>query len=116
MENHASGSVIMVTGSFDLPSDFDLDIEMLLQNKQFEQDLIDNFTKKMYTIKNDAPKPLWSYCSVKMQLVRVWPQSEVFVLDEELFSSCDESDSIDCLIGQNLFKIPKKYIATGDWN
>ena len=118
MENHISGSLKLSSGSFDYDDEYDLDTELqhLMASEQFEDDLINSFTVNMYTVVNEAPRPLWVYCSITHRLVRIWPSTEVVVLNEQGFRMSKKDDNIDCLVGQNLIKIPKKYINSGEWN
>ena len=100
MENILSGSVI----TFDVLEDKDIDesLEMLMGDEQFEQDLINSFNSKMYTINSKAPNPMWSFCSVSMKMICLYPQTEVTVLDETGFDRSAKSSLIECLIGINL--------------
>ena len=117
MQENLSGSLDVISGSFSCIDDFiDEDISMLMQSKQFEDDLINSFTINMYSINNNAPKPLWTYCAISHQIVKVWPNTEVVVLDEERVKILKKEDKIECLAGQNLIRLPKKYVDMGEWN
>ena len=113
MENIMSGSV-----SIEKLSDEDIEesLDMLMRDEQFEQDLINSFNDKMYFVKNTAPNPIWAFCSLTMKLIRVIPSTELLPVDSYSFEYEKDSQLIECLSGQNLIKIPKKYIETGEWH
>ena len=110
----------IVSGSYPLEmvcdEDIDESLEMLMEDAQFEQDLINSFNDKMYVIKDNAPNPIWTLCSITMQMVRILPQTEVIPVDELRFHYINEDNLIECLAGTNLIKIPKKYVQRGEWH
>ncbi len=95
MENIMSGSI----STFEKLTDEDIDesLEMLMGDAQFEQDLINSFNTQMYVINEKAPNPMWSFCSVSMKMISLYPKTEVTVLDESLFYSASKSTLIECL-------------------
>jgi hypothetical protein len=117
MENHSSGSLDILSEDIDYEEDeIDVDLEMLMQSRQFEEDLINSFTFNMYSVKSSAPSPLWVYCSITHNIIRIWPKTALVVIDENKFKLARLDESIECLIGQNLIQIPKKLIDMGDWH
>jgi hypothetical protein len=110
----------IVSGSVDLQvmSDEKIEesLELLMQDNQFEQDLINSFNDQMYVIKSNAPNPIWTLCSITMRMVRVLPMTEVIPVDEWGFEWQKEDSLIECLVGTNLIKIPKKYVQQGEWH
>jgi hypothetical protein len=113
MEMMMSGSVAMQTLS---EEDIDESLELLMGDDQFEQDLINSFNDKMYVIKDIAPNPLWTLCSISMRMVKVLPRTEIVPLDEFGFSYVGDDSLIECLVGSSLIKIPKKYVQQGEWH
>jgi hypothetical protein len=113
MEKITSGSM-----NIQLLEDEEIDdsLDMLMQDAQFEQDLINSFNDQMYIIKDTAPNPIWTLCSITMRMVRILPQTEVMPIDESSFSYEKENSLIECLVGTNLIKIPKKYVQQGEWH
>jgi hypothetical protein len=112
MENIMSGSISLET----FEEDIEESLEMLMQDAQFEQDLINTFNERMYVIKNDAPNPIWTLCSITMRMIRILPQTEVIPIDEWNFQYQKDESLIECLVGTNLIKIPKKYVHWGEWH
>jgi hypothetical protein len=92
------------------------DLELLMQDSQFEQDLINSFNDQMYIIKDSAPNPIWTLCSITMRMIRILPRTEVIPIDEFNFSYEKDNNLIECLVGTNLIKIPKKYVQQGEWH
>jgi hypothetical protein len=113
MENFMTGSV-----NLELEEDDNLDesLELLMQDEQFEQDLINSFNDQMYIIKNSAPNPIWTLCSITMRMVRILPMTEVIPIDAIDFKYAKEDNLIECLFGTNLVKIPKRYVQEGEWH
>jgi len=91
-------------------------LELLMEDNQFEQDLINSFNDQMYVIKSNAPNPIWTLCSITMRMVRVLPMTEVIPIDEWSFEYQKDDSLIECLVGTNLIKIPKKYVEQGEWH
>ena len=114
MENIMSGSNI----TFNILEDEGIDesLEILMRDAQFEQDLINSFNSKMYIINNNAPNPMWTFCSVSMKMICIHPNTELTVLDEANFVNANKSSFIECLVGINLVKLPKEYINAGGWH
>jgi hypothetical protein len=96
--------------------EMDESLEILMQDEQFEQDLINSFNDQMYVIKSNAPNPIWTLCSITMRMVRVLPMTEVIPVDEWGFDYQKDDSLIECLVGTNLIKIPKKYVEQGEWH
>ena len=92
------------------------DLELLMQDSQFEQDLINSFNDQMYIIKDSAPNPIWALCSITMRMIRILPRTEVIPIDEFNFSYEKDNNLIECLVGTNLIKLPKKYVQQGEWH
>jgi hypothetical protein len=113
MEKILSGSLGIESMTIE---DIEDGLELLMKDEQFEQDLINSFNDKMYFIKQNAPNPIWTLCSITMKMVRLLPSSEVIPIDEYSFPYEKDGNLIECLVGQNLIKIPKKYIASGEWH
>ena len=113
MENILSGSLPLQMLS---EEEIDESLEILMEDAQFEQDLINSFNDKMYVIKNNAPNPIWTLCSITMQMVRILPQTEVIPIDEFGYHYVSDENLIECLVGTNLIKIPKKYVHRGEWH
>ena len=113
MENIVSGSVSLQLIDED---EIDESLEMLMEDPLFEQDLINSFNDKMYIISKNAPNPIWTLCSITMQMVRLLPNSEVIPVDELSFHWVGDDNLIECLAGTNLIKIPKKYVQRGEWH
>ena len=113
MEKIVSGSL-----SVQIVDDEELEegLEILMQDAQFEQDLINSFNDQMYVIKSSAPNPIWTLCSITMRMVRILPMTEVIPVDEWNFSHQKDDNLIECLVGTNLIKIPKKYVEQGEWH
>ena len=114
MENIMSGSVSNIDTLTE--EEIDESLEMLMSDEQFEQDLINSFNTQMYVINDNAPNPIWSFCSVSMKMILLYPKSEVTVLDELGFKHASKSSLIECLVGINLVKLPKEYINSGGWH
>ena len=114
MENMMSGSIKVIDTLTD--EEIDESLEMLMSDGQFEQDLIDSFNSQMYVISDKAPNPIWSFCSVSMKMISLYPKSEVTVLDEVAFCQASNSSLIECLVGINLVKLPKELINPGEWH
>jgi hypothetical protein len=112
MENIMSGSVSLAS----YEDEIDESLEMLMDDAQFEQDLINSFNEQMYVIKSDAPNPIWTLCSITMRMIRVLPHTEITPVDEWNFHYQKEESLIECLVGTNLIKIPKKYVQWGEWH
>lgn len=91
-------------------------LDILMQDDQFEQDLINSFNNQMYIIKGTAPNPIWTLCSITMKMVRILPRTEVIPVDEWSFSYQKDDNLIECLVGTNLVKLPKKYVKQGEWH
>ena len=110
----------VISGSIDLQKledeDIDDSLDLLMQDIQFEQDLINSFNNQMYVIKESAPNPIWTLCSITMRMVRILPKTEVIPVDEFNFPYEKENNLIECLVGTNLIKIPKKYVMQGEWH
>ncbi len=110
----------ITSGSIDIKALSDEEIEdsldILMQDDQFEQDLINSFNDQMYIIKGTAPNPIWTLCSITMKMVRILPKTEVIPIDEWSFSYQKDENLIECLSGTNLVKIPKKYVQQGEWH
>ena len=70
----------------------------------------------MYIIKDSAPNPIWTLCSITMRMIRILPRTEVIPIDEFNFSYEKDNNLIECLVGTNLIKIPKKYVQQGEWH
>jgi len=113
MEKIVSGSVAIQSNC---DEELEESLEILMQDAQFEQDLINSFNDKMYTIKNSAPNPIWTLCSITMRMVRILPRTEVIPIDEWGFDYQKDNNLIECLVGTNLIKIPKKYLQQGEWH
>jgi hypothetical protein len=113
MDNILSGSISLKDIS---EEEIEESLEILMKDIQFEQDLINSFNNKMYTIKSNAPNPIWTLCSITMRMVRILPQTEVIPVDEFSFSYEKDYTLIECLVGTNLIKIPKKFIHSGEWH
>jgi len=118
MENIMSGSFTIDEELLEPLSDEEIDesLEILMQDDQFEQDLINSFNTKMYTINDKSPNPMWSYCSVSMRMICLYPRTELTVLNEIEFNRSSKNSLIECLVGINLVKIPKNFIDEGDWH
>ncbi len=114
MENIMSGSVSEIDTLTD--EEIDESLEMLMGDEQFEQDLINSFNTQMYVINDKAPNPIWSFCSVSMKMISLYPKTEVTVLDELDFYRASKSSLIECLVGINLVKLPKEFINAGEWH
>lgn len=91
-------------------------LDILMQDDQFEQDLINSFNDQMYIIKETAPNPIWTLCSITMKMVRILPRTEIIPIDEWSFPYQKDENLIECLSGTNLVKIPKKYVQQGEWH
>ena len=91
-------------------------LDILMQDDQFEQDLINSFNNQMYIIKETAPNPIWTLCSITMKMVRILPSTEITPIDEWSFPYQKDDNLIECLSGTNLVKIPKKYVQQGEWH
>ena len=113
MENIMSGSVSV---QIITEEEIEEGLEILMQDDQFEQDLINSFNNQMYVIKDNAPNPIWTLCSVTMRMIKVLPKSEVVPLDEWGFLYSSDENLIECLVGTSLIKLPKKYITSGEWH
>ena len=113
MENILSGSAPLEMLN---EEEIDESLEILMEDAQFEQDLINSFNNKMYVIKDNAPNPIWTLCSITMQMVRILPQTEVIPVDELNFHYVEEDSLVEFLAGTNLIKIPKKYVHSGEWH
>ena len=113
MEKIVSGSAILHTLS---EEEVDESLEILMQDEQSEQDLINSFNDQMYIVKSSAPNPIWTLCSITMRMVRILPMTEVIPVDEWNFSHQKDENLIECLVGTNLIKIPKKYVEQGEWH
>jgi hypothetical protein len=113
MEKIVSGSVVIHAMS---EKEIEEGLEILMQDDQFEQDLINSFNDQMYVIKSNAPNPIWTLCSITMRMVRILPMTEVIPVDEWGFEHEQDSSLIECLVGTNLIKIPKKYVQQGEWH
>ncbi len=113
MENILSGSI-----SVQVLTDEEVEegLEILMQDEQFEQDLINSFNDQMYVVKGNAPNPIWTLCSVSMRMIKVLPKSEIVPLDEWSFTYASDDHLIECLVGTSLIKLPKKYIQSGEWH
>ena len=112
MENIMSGSVALAT----YEEEIDETLETLMEDAQFEQDLINSFNEQMYVIKCDAPNPIWTLCSITMRMIRILPRTEIIPVDEWNFQDQKDDSLIECLVGTNLIKIPKKYVQRGEWH
>ena len=114
MENIMSGSI----GKIDMLTDEEIDesLEMLMGDSQFEQDLINSFNTQMYIVNSKGPNPIWTFCSVSMKMISLYPKTEVTVLDELSFYRASKSSLIECLVGINLVKLPKEFINAGEWH
>lgn len=114
MENVVSGSVDIE----DMLTDEEIDesLELLMGDDQFEQDLINSFNTKMYIINTKAPNPLWSFCAASMKMICLYPKMEIIVLDELGYHYASKTDLIECLVGINLVKLPKRFIDSGGWH
>lgn len=114
MENIMSGSI----GVIDTLTDEEIEegLEMLMGDAQFEQDLINSFNTQMYVINDKAPNPMWSFCSVSMKMIALYPKTELTVLDEIGFYNAPKNGLIECLVGINLIKLPKSFINVGGWH
>ena len=113
MENIMSGSVSVQVLT---EEEIDEGLEILMQDDQFEQDLINSFNDQMYVVKDSAPNPIWTLCSVSMRMIKILPKSEIIPLDEWSFSYASDDHLIECLVGTSLIKLPKKYIQSGEWH
>jgi hypothetical protein len=113
MENIMSGSAPHQMLS---EEEIDESLEMLMEDDQFEQDLINSFNDKMYIIKDTAPNPVWTLCSITMKMIRILPKTEVIPIDEWSFPHQQDDNLIECLVGTNLVKLPKKYVQRGEWH
>jgi hypothetical protein len=51
-----------------------------------------------------------------MRMIRVLPHTEITPVDEWNFHYQKEESLIECLVGTNLIKIPKKYVQWGEWH
>jgi hypothetical protein len=91
-------------------------LDILMKDDQFEQDLINSFNDQMYIIKETAPNPIWTLCSITMKMVRILPRTEIIPIDEWSFPYQKDENLIECLSGTNLVKIPKKYVKQGEWH
>ncbi len=112
MENIVSGSI-----GYDIhEEEIDDSLELLMQDEQFEQDLFNSFNDQMYVIKTNAPNPIWTLCSITMRMVRILPHTEVIPVDAYHFTYEKDEALIECLVGTNLVKIPKKYVESGEWH
>jgi len=108
----------IMSGSIDIQDEEEIDesLELLMQDYQFEQDLINSFNDQMYIISDAAPNPIWTLCSLTMRMVRILPTSEVIPVDTVSFNYTSDDNLIECLFGTNLVKIPKKYVEQGEWH
>ncbi len=113
MEKIVSGSVELHSLTED---ELDESLEILMQDEQFEQDLINSFNDQMYIVKSNAPNPIWTLCSITMRMIRILPMTEVIPVDEWGFNYQKDDNLIECLVGTNLIKIPKKYVQQGEWH
>ena len=112
MENIVTGSI-----AFDIhEEEIDESLELLMEDEQFEQDLVNAFNNKMYVIKSNAPNPIWTLCSITMRMIRILPHTEVIPVDAYYFPYQKDNNLIECLVGTNLVKIPKKYVESGEWH
>ena len=113
MEKIVSGSVSLQEMS---DEEIEESLDILMQDDQFEQDLINSFNDQMYIIKETAPNPIWTLCSITMKMVRILPRTEIIPIDEWSFPYQKDDNLIECLSGTNLVKIPKKYVQQGEWH
>ncbi|HIF15022.1 MAG TPA: hypothetical protein EYQ86_06795 [Bacteroidetes bacterium] len=113
MEKIISGSVpVDISGDEEIEES----LEILMKDEQFEQDLINSFNDQMYIIKETAPNPIWTLCSITMRMIRILPRTEVIPIDEWSFTYQKDDNLIECLVGTNLVKVPKKYVQQGEWH
>jgi hypothetical protein len=113
MENVLSGSAEMSNLTLE---DIEDGLDVLMQDEQFEQDLINSFNDQMFIIKKTAPNPIWTLCSITMKMIRIIPTAEVIPISASTFELITEDSLVECLTGQNLVKIPKKFIQSGEWH